>query len=144
MDHRIGRRRKRGAVAVALQEGKFLVIQRSANVSAPGAYCFPGGGIEAGESESEALCREMQEELAVVVTPLQRVWHSVTSWGVELFWWQVTLPTPVELVANPDEVGAVFWYSPAEMLRLPALLDSNRDFLAALERGEIALQKPTP
>ena len=133
------RRRKRGAVAVAVRGGKFLVIRRSANVSAPGAFCFPGGGIEAGESESQALHREMVEELAVDVVPVQRVWHSVTNWGVELFWWQVDMPLTAEPVANPDEVEAVFWYTPEEMLGLPTLLDSNREFLAALARGEIVL-----
>ena len=42
------------AVAVILDGDKFLIIKRSANVRAPGQYCFPGGGIEAGESNEQA------------------------------------------------------------------------------------------
>ena len=52
-----------GAVAVVLREKKLLAIQRSFTVAAPGAFCFPGGGIEPGETEEIALARELQEEL---------------------------------------------------------------------------------
>ena len=33
-------------------------------VTAPGKLCLPGGAIEKGETEEQALVREMQEELA--------------------------------------------------------------------------------
>ena len=39
---------------------------RAANIKAqPGDICFPGGGVEKGESPREAACRELCEELLV-------------------------------------------------------------------------------
>ncbi len=129
-----------GAVAVVVRDGQLLVIRRSAAVVAPRAYCFPGGGINAGESEAEALVREIQEELSVAVRPLRRVWQSVTPWKVALSWWLAELAHDAALVANPLEVESMHWYTPDEMLALPELLASNRDFLAALAAGEIDLR----
>ena len=79
--------RRRGAVAVVIRDARFLVIRRSAQVVASGAFCFPGGGIEAGESEEQALVREFQEELGAAVRPVRCIWTSITRWHVELAWW---------------------------------------------------------
>lgn len=130
---------RRGAVAVVVREGRFLVIERSALVVAPGAFCFPGGGIEGAESERDALVREFQEELGAAIEPVRCVWRSTTRWRVELAWWLGHLHPAAELLANPAEVAAVHWLSPEEMLAHGALLESNRAFLAAVASGEICL-----
>ena len=130
---------RRGAVAVIERQGRLLVIRRAEGIAAPGAFCFPGGGIERGESEEAAVVRELQEELAVKIDPLRRLWRSVTPWGVELFWWLAELHPAAEPVANPAEVAGVYWHTPAEMAALAGLLESNRQFLAAMASGEIAL-----
>jgi len=130
---------RRGAVAVVVRQGKLLVIKRAEIVRAPGAFCFPGGGIEAGESEQQALVREFQEELAAVIHPVRRLWQSVTRWGVELDWWLAYLPTDEQLVPNPAEVESVHWLTAAAMLAEPRLLESNRAFLDAIATGKIEL-----
>jgi hypothetical protein len=43
------------------------------------------------------------------------------------------------LVPHPDEVETIHWFSAEEMLALPELLSSNRDFLHALAAGAIVL-----
>jgi 8-oxo-dGTP diphosphatase len=129
---------RRGVVAVVAREDRFLVIKRSRHVRAPGAYCFPGGWIEADESEPAALVRELREELRLESQAGQRIWESVTPWGVRLVWWTASL-CGGEPLPNPDEVETVHWLTPDEMLALPQLLESNRDFLAALAAGEIRL-----
>jgi 8-oxo-dGTP pyrophosphatase MutT (NUDIX family) len=126
-------------VAVVRRGETLLVIERSQYVVAPGAYCFPGGGMEEGEAEVEALVREMREELNVAVTPIRRVWESVTPWQVELAWWLVTLPDDAELQPTPEEVASIHWHTTNELALLPGLLESNHAFLAALARGEIVL-----
>lgn len=130
---------RRGAVGVIVRQSRLLIIRRSQFVPAPLKYCFPGGGIEPGETEEQALVREIREELAVPVTPVRRVWQSVTSWGVDLAWWLADLPSEHQPVPAPAEVASVHWYTPAEMAGLSQLLESNRQFLAALARGEISL-----
>jgi 8-oxo-dGTP diphosphatase len=130
---------RQGVVAVCWQRGKFLVIRRSEFVEAPGAFCFPGGGIEKGESEETALRREMREELDCEVTPTKRIWRSVTDWNVELAWWQLSLPTDIVLKPNPREVAEVVWLSEKEMRDSPKLLSSNLAFLDAMRAGLFSL-----
>jgi len=130
---------RRGAVAVCVRDGRMLVIRRSRSVVAPLTYCFPGGGIEGDETEQQTLIRELREEIAVEVRPLRPIWRCVTDWKVELAWWLADLPPDAVPVANPAEVESIHWYTPAEMLRLPDLLPSNREFLELVLRGEIEL-----
>lgn len=126
-------------VAVIREGPKLLVIRRSTHVVAPGAYCFPGGGIDPGESEEQALVRELREELSVESIPVRRIWRSTTPWGVQLAWWTAALCPGGVPVAAPAEVESWHWYTLDEIARLPALLASNHEFLARLADGEITL-----
>ena len=127
--------RKRGVVAVIRNGEHFLVIRRSQLVRAPGMYCFPGGAIEPGETEEEALCRELVEELAVCGRPLRRLWESVTPWQVHLAWWLAEIDPSATIVPQPAEVQSHHWLTAAEIRSLPQLLASNVEFLDAWERG---------
>ena len=129
-----------GAVAVIVEAGRFLVIRRSEHVVAPLGYCFPGGAIEAGESEPAALVREIDEELGAAIEPIGRVWESVAPWGVALAWWQARFVPGTVIVPNPAEVASIRWCTPEAMADLPGLLESNRLFLEALASGRIRLQ----
>lgn len=40
-----------------------LFVQRSKKVDKPGSWCFPGGGLEAGESPADCAARETKEEV---------------------------------------------------------------------------------
>jgi len=129
---------RRGAVAVITQGDRLLVIRRSQRVSAPGAYCFPGGGIESGEDEQQAVIRELREELCADVRPYRRMWECVTPWGVHLAWWRCELLAET-LVACEAEVASFHWFSPVELAELPGLLESNHGFLRELAQGRISL-----
>ncbi len=132
-------RRKRGVVGVIFRAERLLIIRRSMHVTAPGRLCLPGGGIEEGETEQEALVREMDEELAINVRPIRRCWRSVTSWGTNLAWWQAELDEQVVPVANPAEVAEVHWMTFDEIRRANDMLASLPTFLDALDNGEIEL-----
>jgi 8-oxo-dGTP pyrophosphatase MutT (NUDIX family) len=129
-----------GVVAVITHVDQFLVIRRSQVVRAPGAYCFPGGGVEPGESHEGALLRELDEELGAPIRALRPLWHNTTASGVRLAWWRAELLTDAGLLRpNPLEVESVHWMTATRMLGLPELLATNREFLAALARGEFRL-----
>jgi 8-oxo-dGTP diphosphatase len=130
---------RRGAVAVIVRGDRLLVIRRAATVEAPGTYCFPGGAIEPGETEEEALARELREELDADVIPRRRLWQSITLWNVELHWWAVDLAPSAHLRPNPAEVASTHWLTPEEIRALPELLTSNHHFLAAWERGDFTV-----
>jgi 8-oxo-dGTP diphosphatase len=129
--------RRRGVVAVVLRGERFLVIRRSQHVRAPGMHCFPGGAIEPGEGEADAVRREMLEELGLPCQPQRLLWRSVTQWGVELAWWLTEVEAADEPVANPLEVEAFHWLGAAEIRGLEQLLASNVEFLDAWESDRI-------
>lgn len=53
--------------AVCFDGARVLLTQRPAGTHLAGAWEFPGGKLEAGESPEEALAREMREECGVEV-----------------------------------------------------------------------------
>lgn len=73
-------------------EGRVLLTQRPAGKLAAGAWEFPGGKLEPGESPAEALRRELYEELRVEVLrarPLIRLRHDYSDRTVMLDTWLV-------------------------------------------------------
>ena len=130
---------RRGAVAVVVRDGRMLVIRRSRTVVAPLTVCFPGGGIEGAESEEEALIREFREEVGVTLRPVRRLWRCMTPWKVQLAWWLGELKPDAVPAANHAEVESIHWVTPAEMAQMPGLLESNREFLELVQRGQIDL-----
>ncbi len=138
IDLSAGRVVKRGVVAVAQRGERFLAIRRGKAVAAGGRVCFPGGHIEPGEAEHEAVVRECREELVAIVEPAACVHRSVTAWGTALAWWTVSLAEG-DLVPHPVEVDEILWLSLEEMLADPTLLTGNREFLEAVVTGRVRL-----
>ena len=60
--------------AVIERGGRILVSQRGPAVGQAGRWEFPGGKRERGESDADALARELREELGVEVDIGPRVW----------------------------------------------------------------------
>ncbi|MDE0938783.1 MAG: NUDIX domain-containing protein [Pirellulales bacterium] len=122
-------RQREGVVAVIQQDATFLVIRRSRHVVAPGKLCFPGGGIEVGESQEEALCRELIEELSVKVVPQTKLWESETRAQTRIHWWSAVISEGEALQANPKEVASIYWMTKDDLLKHADLLEGNRAFL---------------
>ena len=128
------------AVGVILRDERFLVVKRALTESAPGACCFPGGGIEPGESEIEALVRELHEEVGITSPqPIRRLWRSRTHRNVNIAWWLTKIPSDETIVANPEEVAEIYWWSPEDMVQSGLMLQSNLDFLTELAAGRFQL-----
>lgn len=56
------------AVLLRADGGEFLLAQRPVGKAYAGYWEFPGGKVEAGESDYQALVRELREELGIEVT----------------------------------------------------------------------------
>ena len=54
--------------AAIVQEGKLFVALRGPSMSSPGLWELPGGKVELGEKDREALLRECQEELRIDIS----------------------------------------------------------------------------
>ncbi len=135
---------RRGVVAVVMRSDAFLVVRRSASVAAPRRLCFPGGGIEANETEEQAIVREFQEELGAVLRPRRRIWRCQTAWQVDLAWWLGGIDASATLAPNPAEVESLHWLNAHDLGLLTDLLDSNHEFLRRVAAGSVLLGEESP
>ena len=61
------------AVSAAIVRDDRVLIVRRARTPAHGLYTLPGGGVELGETLEEAVIREVREETALDVAPVELV-----------------------------------------------------------------------
>ena len=117
-------------MVAVLQDGdKYLMIRRAEGEVAPGWWCFPGGAIEDGETEEQALVREVREEVGLDVRPIERIWTWNRDDGLlVLTWWRTEL-LGGGLRPNSDEVAEAHWMTSSQIESLPKVLASNREFL---------------
>jgi 8-oxo-dGTP diphosphatase len=135
--HDVNQRQSRRVIvaAVIVLDGRVLACERSAPAEVAGRWEFPGGKVEPGESDAEALARECVEELGVRVEVGARVGPDVplAHGRAVLRVFAVTLlngdrPRALEHAAirwlGVDELDSVPWL-PADrpiVAELPALL----------------------
>src|SRR5207245_1289859 len=70
MPHRI-----RVVAAMIERDGKYLITQRRPTASLPLLWEFPGGRVQEGESDQEALARELEEEMGIRVQAEEEAMH---------------------------------------------------------------------
>jgi len=59
--------------AIIERDGYILLAQRPPHADQPGLWEFAGGKVEAGETQSQALVRELREELGIEAVPARFV-----------------------------------------------------------------------
>lgn len=108
-------------VALALIDpaGRVLMQQRRADRQHGGLWEFPGGKVEAGESATSALCREIDEELGLTLaeaalTHLARAGNVGGPVVIDLYTCRDWAGQPACLDAQ-----ALDWFTPDALLRLP-------------------------
>lgn len=100
--------------------------------AAPGKVCFPGGTVEIGESQQNAVVREMREELGVDVEPVQRVWQSFYEDKPLLLSAWLGILLSHEFKADEVEVAQVLWLTAQEAANCPGTLPHHREIVAAM------------
>jgi 8-oxo-dGTP diphosphatase len=77
----------RVVAAVIAEDGRYLVTQRRPAAVLPLLWEFPGGKVEAGETDLEALRREVKHRVGVEIDPGQQISsvnHAYEHYTVEL------------------------------------------------------------
>ncbi len=77
----------RVVAAVIADGGRYLVTQRRPTAVLPLLWEFPGGKVEAGESDLQALKREVQHRVGIDIEPgaqISSVSHAYEHYTVEL------------------------------------------------------------
>lgn len=102
--------------AIIERDGKILLAQRPASADQPGLWEFPGGKVEPGESQPQALIRELREELAIDARPAAYVASqrkAVSGRMIHLHAWHVPA---WEGEVTAMEHSALVWVFPQEAL----------------------------
>ncbi|MEU8245363.1 (deoxy)nucleoside triphosphate pyrophosphohydrolase [Nonomuraea sp. NPDC048916] len=119
------------AAVIVSSGGRVLAAQRAEPPALAGGWEFPGGKVDPGESEFEALVRECHEELGVRIAVGERVggdWP--LSGGYVLRVW---LASVAEGTPEAKEHLALRWLEPHEYFDVE-WLGADHEIMKAVER----------
>jgi 8-oxo-dGTP diphosphatase len=132
-------------VAAVLRDrrGRILLARRTAGRDLAGAWEFPGGKVEPGETPEAALARELDEELGIRIgpsTPLIRVPQAYAHKRIVL---DVRVVDSFAGTARGREKQALAW-TPADKLATYPMPPADRPVVAALTQPDRLLVTPEP
>lgn len=125
-------------------DGRWLMVRRAAGVErAPLKVGFPGGEVEPGETQEQAVVREAREEVGIEVRPVRCVWEY--DWPDSPWYLYGWLAEWVggEVRPNPLEVEEVMWLTDEEGACHPDALPTMKSLCVAL-RGTSPSVPPAP
>jgi NADH pyrophosphatase NudC (nudix superfamily) len=98
--------------------------------------------MEHGESEEQAVVRELREELQLEIRPVCRLWQSQPVAQLQLMWWLVKpVTTSFTPIPNPAEVARWFWMTDQKLADHPETMPTNIEFLAAVRNGTVTIPR---
>ena len=109
----------RVVAAVVDRDGRYLITQRRATAVLPLLWEFPGGRVEQGESDAQALKREVLHRLGAEIDVgklISFVSHPYEHYVVDLFLYECTLTTEA---LEPRAVNAFKWVASSEFDQYP-------------------------
>lgn len=120
-----------GVVAVVLRGGRLLMIRRAEGVPFGGHWCPLSGKVEPGESQADAVVREVHEEVGLEVRALRKVWECPAESAEYLLHWWLVEERGVARELRPDarEVAEAGWFSAAEIHRLRPVFEADLEFV---------------
>jgi 8-oxo-dGTP diphosphatase len=105
--------------AAIIADGRLLAAQRAAPPELAGGWEFPGGKVEPGETDQQALVRECREELGVGITVGRQVgddWPLRNGYVMHVWTAGIMSGEPAAL-----EHSDLRWLSEAELFDVPWL-----------------------
>jgi 8-oxo-dGTP diphosphatase len=123
--------------AVIEREGRILIGQRQAGDTHAGKWEFPGGKVEPGESPTEALERELREELGIEAVIGEEIVRYEYSYGgkppLMLIFKRVS-----QFRGEPSSRAfqQIRWLRPADMPEID-FLAGDIDFVRRIASGEL-------
>ncbi len=107
------------AAVITQEDGLYLVTQRRPTAVLPLLWEFPGGKVEPGESDLEALKREVRHRVGVEVEPgaqISTVSHSYEHYAIELHLYECRI---TEGKPKPVNVHQFRWVESADFDDMP-------------------------
>jgi 8-oxo-dGTP diphosphatase len=123
--------------AVIPREDRYLITQRRPSAVLGGLWEFPGGKVEEGETEEDALKREVRERVGVdaeVGICIGRRTHDYDGYSVDLSLYQARIDEAAD--PQPVRVADCRWVNSAdfESYRFPAADQATMDLLLGFKR----------
>lgn len=126
--------------AIIERNGQILLAQRPAHADQPGMWEFAGGKVEPGETQAQALTRELQEELGIVAQPQcyiashqrevsARLIH-LHAWWVPHFSGEPTAHYHSQLRWCSPQEALIFNLAPADIPLLEAFIAQRASLLS--------------
>lgn len=120
--------------AIIRRPGEILISRRLHDVHLAGVWEFPGGKVEAGESHSTALRREIREELGIdvaVFAELLTTTHHYETKSIELHFFECAIET-----GEPQAIGVADfkWVTPSA-LTLYEFPEADREIVRYLSNS---------
>lgn len=109
----------RVVAAVVERDGRYLITQRRSTAVLPLMWEFPGGRVEQGETDAQALKREVRHRLGgdiEVGKLISFVSHPYEHYVIDLFLYECVLESPALQAHN---VNAYKWVTSAEFDQYP-------------------------
>lgn len=108
----------RVVAAVIERDGSYLITQRKPTAVLPLLWEFPGGRVEDGESETQALVREVVHRIGTEVAVFEKLgdhFHEYEAYDVLMSMFACALPKGAE--PRPVGVNDVRWVTSEELER---------------------------
>lgn len=100
-------------------EGRFLILQRCPEKHQGGKWGLPAGRVKQGETEKDAIIREVHEETGFSIPPgklefLKEVVFDFPEKITDFFVYRVGLESKSEVILEPQEHQAYAWVTGKE------------------------------
>jgi 8-oxo-dGTP diphosphatase len=112
----MSKRQIRVVAAQIERDGRYLITQRKPSSSLPLLWEFPGGRVEEGESDQDALMRELREEMDILVEvgePSVAVTHEYSAYLIDFRVYRCSIRTPDEKIKKIG-IHDFRWVRPSE------------------------------
>jgi len=116
--------------ALLVRDGRVLLCHRSAGRRwYPDVWDFPGGHVEAGETPRDALARELEEEVSILIGEPGPELASVREAGLAMRIWLVEQWAGNPVNVSPAEHDDLGWFSASETDELRLAHSSYRSLI---------------
>jgi 8-oxo-dGTP diphosphatase len=127
----------RVVAAVIARDDQYLITQRRPSAVLAGLWEFPGGRVEEGETDAQALKREVRERVGVEIDVgacIGRRTHDYDGYSVDLALYQATIRDDAE--PRAVRVADCRWVASSdfEKYRFPAADQATMDLLLGIKR----------